>query len=175
MARLIKDGAVREDGWVHLADDAPPPAEGDVIVPLARWRREREALARRNGGIGVRLGPADPAAAIAGDLARLAVVALEFGTFKDGRAFSQAALLRRRYRYAGEIRAVGDVQRDQIFFMRRCGIDAFELRSDRSAEDALAAFREFSVTYQAAPDDPRPLYRRAARGAAPVKPNGSAT
>jgi uncharacterized protein (DUF934 family) len=171
MARLIRDGAIVEDGWMHVADDAALPSSGDVIVPLARWLRDREALTKRNGGIGVRLGPADPPAAIETDLPRLSVVALEFGTFKDGRGFSQARLLRERFRYAGEIRAVGDVQRDQIYFMRRCGIDAFELRPDRSAEDALAAFREFSVTYQAATDDPRPLYRRAARGAAPDTPS----
>jgi uncharacterized protein (DUF934 family) len=91
------------------------------------------------------------------------VVALEFGQFKDGRAFSLARLLRERYGYQGQIRAVGDVLRDQIFFMRRCGIDAFELRADRSAEDALDAFGEISVTYQAAADDRRPLFRRAQR------------
>jgi uncharacterized protein (DUF934 family) len=171
MKRLIKDGAIIEDRWVHIADDAPLPADGDVIVPLARWMRERETLAARSGGVGVRLVGADSPAAIKDDLARLGVIALEFGTFKDGRAFSHARLLRERYGYTGELRAVGDVLRDQLFFMRRCGIDAYELRPDRSAEDALAAFRELTVTYQGASDDRRPLYRRAHRPAAHSAPH----
>jgi uncharacterized protein (DUF934 family) len=163
MPRLIRDGRVTDDGWVHLDDGAPPPERGDVIVSLARWRRDRDALAARDGGVGVRLSGADSPEAIKDDLARLAVVALEFGNFKDGRSYSLARLLRERYGYGGQIRAVGDVLRDQIFYMRRCGVDAFELRADRSAQDALAAFGEFSVTYQAAADDPRPLYRRVRR------------
>ncbi len=163
MKRLIKDGAIGEDRWVHLADDVPAPAGTDVIVSLARWRTERETFTARNGGVGVRLGGADSPAELKDDLARLSVIALAFDSFKDGRAFSHARLLRERYGYTGELRAVGEVLRDQLFFMRRCGIDAYELRPDRSAEDALAAFREFSVTYQGAADDRRPLYRRAAR------------
>jgi uncharacterized protein (DUF934 family) len=165
MPRLIKDGAIVEDGWVHLADDAIAPDGADVIVSLKRWKDERETLSSRNGGLGVRLAGADSPAAIKDDLARLGVIALEFGTFKDGRAFSHARLLRERYGYRGELRAVGDVLRDQLFFMRRCGIDSYELRADRSAEDALAAFRELSVTYQGATDDKRPLYRRGLRAA----------
>ncbi len=166
MKRLIKDGAIVEDRWTHLDDAVPVPAEGDVIVSLARWMRDRATLAGRNGGIGVRLGGADSPSVLKDDLARLGVIALAFDTFKDGRAFSHARLLRERYRYTGELRAVGDVLRDQLFFMRRCGIDAFELRADRSAEDALAAFRELSVAYQGATDDRRPLSRRAHRPAA---------
>jgi uncharacterized protein (DUF934 family) len=94
------------------------------------------------------------------------VIALEFDQFKDGRSYSLARLLRERYKFNGQIRAVGDVLHDQLFYMRRCGVDAFELRPDRSAEDALRAFKEFSVTYQAAADDTRPLYRRFKRGTA---------
>ena len=94
------------------------------------------------------------------DLPRLELVALEFPKFSDGRALSQARLLRERYGYRGEIRAMGDVLRDQLFFMTRCGFDAFEPRPDRSLEDALAAFDEFSASYQPAADQPLPLYRR---------------
>jgi uncharacterized protein (DUF934 family) len=167
MPRVIRDERVVEDDpWVHLADDAPPPEGSDVIVSLKRWQKEREALIKRNGGIGVRLAGSDSPEAIKNDLARLQVVALEFGQFKDGRSYSLARLLRERYRFKGQIRAVGDVLHDQLFFMRRCGVDAFELRADRSADDALRAFREFSVTYQAAADEARPLYRRFRRGTA---------
>jgi uncharacterized protein (DUF934 family) len=163
MPRVIRDGKVIEnDGWAHAADDAPLP-DGDVIVGLKRWQAEREALTARNGGIGVRMTGADALDPVLNDLDRLGVVAFDIGNFKDGRSYSLARLLRTRHGYTGEIRAVGDVLRDQIFFMRRCGFDAFELRADRSAEDALAAFREFSVTYQAATDDARPLFRRVQR------------
>jgi len=164
MPSVIRDDRiVPDDGWAHLADDAPVPLQGDVIVSLPRWQKERQALTGRNGGIGVRLAGGDSIDTIKDDLARLGVIALEFGQFKDGRSYSLARLLRERYKYKGELRAVGDVLRDQIFFMRRCGIDTFELRADRSADDALAAFREFSVTYQAAADQKQPLYRRVHR------------
>jgi uncharacterized protein (DUF934 family) len=163
MPRLIADGRVSEDGWLSLADDAPAPASGDVIVSLKRWLVERDALLARDGGVGVRLTGGDPLDAIVPDLPRFAVIALEFPSFKDGRSFSLARLLRQRHGYTGQLRAVGDVLRDQIAFMRRCGIDAFELRADRSAEDALAAFGEFTVAYQAAADEERPLFRRVSR------------
>jgi len=111
--------------------------------------------------VGVRLPNTANVADLAEDLSRLKVVALEFPKFADGRAHSQARLLRERYGYQGEIRAVGDILRDQLFFMARNGFDAFELRADRSLEDALDAFGEFSESYQPAADQQLPLYRRA--------------
>lgn len=165
MPRLIAGGKVVDDGWTHIADDTPLPASGDVIVSLKRWLGERAALLARRGGVGVRLTGGDALDAIVSDLPRLPLIALEFPNFKDGRSYSLARLLRERHGYTGQIRAVGDVLRDQVAFMRRCGFDAFELRADRSAEDALAAFREFSVAYQAAADEKRPLFRRVQRAA----------
>ncbi|MDS4031065.1 MAG: DUF934 domain-containing protein [Candidatus Contendobacter sp.] len=159
MRSVIKNRAVVEDRWLHLADDAEMPT-GSVIVSLARWRKERATLLARGEPVGVRLpNTADPAE-LAEDLPKLAVVALEFPKFADGRAHSQARLLRERHGYRGELRAVGDVLRDQLFFMARNGFDAFELRADRDLEDALAAFGEFSESYQPAADQPLPLYRR---------------
>ena len=160
MRSVIKHRRIVEDRWQHLADDADLPA-GPIIVSLARWQRERKALLERGDPVGVRLPNTADVADLAGDLPVLAVVALEFPKFADGRAYSQARLLRERHGYRGEIRAVGDVLRDQLFFMARCGFDAFELRSDRSLEDALAAFEEFTESYQPAVDQPLPLYRRA--------------
>ena len=157
--RMIKNRQMIEDHWRHVADGEPLP-EGPVIVSLARWKTEREALRVRPAEIGVRLKNDDTVADIVEDLSQFAVVALEFPVFKDGRALSQARLLRERYGYRGELRAMGDVLRDQLFFMQRCGFDAFELRPDRRLEDALEAFTEFTVTYQAAADEPLPLYRR---------------
>ena len=159
MRSVIKGRRIVEDSWQHLADAAELPA-GPAIVSLARWKRERETLAARGEPVGVRLPNTADVAELAGDLPELAVVALEFPKFADGRAYSQARLLRERWRYRGEIRAVGDVLRDQLFFMARSGFDAFELRADRSLEDALTAFGEFSESYQPAVDQPQPLYRR---------------
>src|SRR5690606_12426030 len=97
---------------------------------------------------------------IAEDLQHFQVVALNFPAFTDGRHYSSARLLRERYGYKGEVRAIGDVLRDQLFLMRRCGFDAFAVRPDRDPYDALLGLKDFSVTYQAASDDPRPLFRR---------------
>jgi uncharacterized protein (DUF934 family) len=121
-------------------------------------------LLERSDPVGVRLPNTADVADLAEDLPVLEVVALEFPKFADGRAYSQARLLRERHGYRGEIRAVGDVLRDQLFFMARSGFDAFELRADRSLEDALAAFDEFSESYQPAVDQSQPLYRRARGG-----------
>jgi uncharacterized protein (DUF934 family) len=162
MERIIKNRQIIEDSWRQVADDAELPA-GPIIVTLARWRLERAALAERGEPVGVRLPNTVNVAELADDLARWPVVALEFPKFADGRAYSQARLLRERYGYRGEIRAVGDVLRDQLLFMARSGFDAFEVRADRSLEDALEAFGEFSVNYQPAADQSLPLYRRAVR------------
>lgn len=159
MGQIIKNRQIIEDHWRHITDEAELPA-GPVIVSLARWGRERTALLARGGSLGVRAPNTAPVADLAGDLPHWEVVALEFPKFADGRAYSQARLLRERYGYRGEIRAVGDVLRDQLLFMARSGFDAFELRADRSLEDALAAFGEFSESYQPAADQPLPLYRR---------------
>jgi len=159
MPSVIKHRQIVEDRWQHLADEAELPA-GPVIVSLARWQRERAILLKRGQPVGVRLPNTADVADLAADLPLLEVVALEFPKFADGRAHSQARLLRERYGYQGELRAVGDVLRDQLFFMARNGFDAFELRADRSLEDALKAFDEFSESYQPAADQPQPLYRR---------------
>jgi uncharacterized protein (DUF934 family) len=160
MRSVIKNRKIVEDRWQHITDDAELPA-GPVIVSLERWNRERAALLERGEPVGVRLPNTANVADLAEDLSRLKVVALEFPKFADGRAHSQARLLRERYGYQGEIRAVGDILRDQLFFMARNGFDAFELRADRSLEDALDAFGEFSESYQPAADQQLPLYRRA--------------
>lgn len=160
MRSVIKNRQIVEDSWQPVADDAELPT-GPVIVSLARWRKERAELLARGDGLGVRLPNTANLAELVADLPHWQVVALEFPKFADGRAHSQARLLRERYGYWGEVRAVGDVLRDQLFFMARNGFDAFELRADRSLEDALAAFDDFSDSYQPAADQPLPLYRRA--------------
>ncbi len=148
---LIKDGAVADDVWITVADDAELP-DAPAIVTLDRWQAERDRLIGRNTPLGIRLESGQSPAEIAGDLDRFSVVALEFPVFTDGRAFTSARILRERYGYSGEIRAVGDVLRDQILFMVRCGFDAFEMDSDGGAEEWRAAVTEIDVFYQAATD-----------------------
>ncbi len=158
MRVINRDLQIIEDTWQLVGDEADLPG-GDIIVSHARWQKEREQLGSRDGRVALRINGDTPVAAIAEDLGCFALIALEFPKFGDGRCFSHARLLRERYRYAGELRAIGDVLRDQLYFMRRCGIDSFAVREDRSIEDALKAFTEFSVRYQPAADDAEPIYR----------------
>ena len=159
--RVIKAGRVVEDGWQRIADPDTLPAlpGGDVIVPLDYWRANGALLARHNGRIGVCLNGDDSLDDCADILDRFELVALEFPRFTDGRSYSHARLLRERFGYRGELRAVGEVLRDQLFFMQRCGIDSFQVREDKDAEDALQGLSDFSVKYQAAADGAAPVYR----------------
>ena len=163
--QIIRDGAIVEDPFVHVAKDAEIPASGDIIVPLARYVAEHAALRARSGKVGVRLAADEEAQTIAEYIDELPLVAIEFPTFKDGRGYTTARLLRDRYGYKGEIRAVGDVLRDQLRAMKRCGFDAWELKAGKDVQGALQAFSEYSVSYQGDVQDPRPLFRRRARAA----------
>ncbi len=123
---LWKDGAFRQDDWTIIADDQPVPDGGKAIVSLKRWRDERAALAGRNAPLGLLIEGGSVWTDIAGDLARFPVIAVTIPKYADGRASSIARLLRERDGYAGEIRAVGNYIIDQVPFMMRVGIDAFE-------------------------------------------------
>lgn len=158
--RIIKQRKIVDDGFVHVPDGTELPQSGDVIVSLDRYRELRGALQGRGSKVGVQLRSDQEAKQIADVLPELAVVAVEFPGFKDGRGYTTARLLRERFGFKGEIRAVGDVLRDQLYYMERCGFDAFELKAGKDIDGALQAFHEFSVTYQGATDDPRPLFRR---------------
>jgi uncharacterized protein (DUF934 family) len=165
MATIIKHRQIVTDSWQLLKPEAGgssfsvPPA-GDVIVPLAFWLERRDLLLSRAGRLGVWLDSHEEPAAIAGDLDRFALVAVNFPTFGDGRGYSIARLLRERYGYEGELRAIGEVVRDHLFFMAGCGFDAFLLRDDQDPEEALTAFGDFSDAYQTSADRPLPLFRR---------------
>lgn len=159
MPRLIKDHQLVENTVQHLGADDPLPG-GDVTVPLTRWQTEREQLRFYPHRVGVRLAPEDDPAELVADLDRLNLIAVEFPAFTDGRAYSQARLLRDRYGFRGEIRALGDVLRDQLQFMARCGIDAFELAESENPEVALAAFTEIAIHYQPAADGQGPAWRQ---------------
>lgn len=150
---LLQHGALQPNNWRFVGDDAAIPADGPVTVSLNRWQAESETLRGRNEPIGVRLKNDEPAAALGEDVHRLSVVEVEFPKFTDGRAFSQARILRDKLGYKGEVRAVGTILRDQYLFMTRCGIDSVELPEGKPADGYLAALKEFSAWYQPASDD----------------------
>lgn len=155
---LIKNGQVASDSWTTLADDAGVQDDGDVVVSYARLLADAGALKQRPGRLGVLVGPADDVTALAPHLDAIDVVALAFPKFSDGRAFSHARLLRERLGYKGEVRAVGDVLRDQLFYMLRTGFDAFDIPRDDAADVFAAATREFREVYQFSSDDRRPAW-----------------
>jgi uncharacterized protein (DUF934 family) len=146
--QLIKGGHIVEDDYVRVADGVPIPDGVPVIVPAARFLAEAEAFVGREAPTGV-LWPNDRRVTeLVPHLGRLALVALVFPTFKDGRAFSQARLIRERYGFRGELRATGQVLRDQFLFMLRAGFDAFEVTKDADATAFAQATRRYSVFYQ---------------------------
>jgi uncharacterized protein (DUF934 family) len=155
---LLRDGAVVDDPWVTIDDGTALPMDGPAIVSLERWQAHRDALLGRNAPLGIRLKSDQSPALIADDLDRFAVVALEFPVFRDGRAYSYARLLRERYGYRGEVRAVGEVLRDQFLFMLRCGFDALEVRDEKAVDQWREAVSEISVVYQPAADSQTPVW-----------------
>lgn len=153
LIRLIEGQPVTDtDTWTQVGDDTPLPDCTSVIVPLARWQKEREALSRRNVSIGVRLASDETLTGIVDDLNRFDLIALDFPNLNDGRHFTTARLLRERHGYEGEIRATGQVLRDQLFAMARCGFDSFALQGHQDTEGARRAFAEISVVFQPAAD-----------------------
>lgn len=149
--QLIKNGAFVEDPFVTVGDEDALP-EGAAIVSLERWQAERETLRARNTPVGVRLKSGQEPSAIVEDLDKLAVVALEFPAYRNGRAYSYARLLRERHGYKGELRAVGNVLRDQFQFMIRCGFDALEVADNITPEIFAECAGFFTVFYQPAAD-----------------------
>lgn len=149
---LVKGNTVVADEFVHLADDAELPADGAVLVTAERFLADPDAVLSRGGKEDVKTGVIWPNNRDVEDLLpyldRLAAVALVFPIFRDGRAYSQARLLRERYRFKGELRATGQVLRDQFMFMLRAGFDAFEVKKDSDAKAFAEASHRFSVFYQ---------------------------
>jgi len=146
MSRILWRHEFVADDWVPVGEQPPGDAES-VLVPFARFRENREAWLARSGRLGVRLAPADRVEDLAADVARFALVALQFTGPGEGRGYSQAKLLRKRYGYTGELRAVGHVKQDQLYLMTRCGIDSFELSPTEKPEEALATLARFKVAY----------------------------
>lgn len=164
--QLIQNGRIVADRWQRLevSEDADLGAlsAAPILLPASLWCARRDELLARTGEIGVSLAPDFPLESLAGDIHRFSLIAVEFPKFADGRGYSIASLLRQRYGYRGELRAVGDVGRDQIFYLQRVGFNAFLIPEGRDAEDAMQGLTDFPDTYQGAADQPLPLFRRRA-------------
>ena len=164
MSQLIRLDAGRffldDDRFTVAADDLPAP-QGDVIVSLARFHAEGDVLRADGRDVGVQIEADQSIDDLAYDLPNVAVISavfLNFPKFRDGRAFTSARLLRERYGFRGEVRAVGDVLREQAGFMVRCGFDAFAPADGSTPEQWAAAANRFRHVYQRAADDREPAY-----------------
>jgi uncharacterized protein (DUF934 family) len=145
---LVKAGRIAEDRFVRVLDDAPVPEGVPVLLPAARLLADARELVLRQAPTGV-IWPNDrKIAELAPYLDWLVLVALVFPTFKDGRAYSQARLLRERHAFRGELRATGQVLRDQLLFLQRAGFDSFEVKKDNDAAAFAEAVHRYSVFYQ---------------------------
>ena len=145
---LVKHGRIATDIFVHVPDGAELPGDGAVLVSAARFLEDPEALLKRSGKLGVTWPNNRDVDDLVPNLERLAVIALVFPSFRDGRAYSQARLLRERHGYDGELRATGQVLRDQFVFMLRAGFDAFEVKKESDADAFAETVKRYSVFYQ---------------------------
>jgi len=161
---MLCEGAARhvlDDDWTLIRDTEGELPADPLILPLARWRQRQEKGELQKISVdGVWLGPDDDLESLEMWLDVLPLIALDFPSFRDGRGYSQAYLLRTRLGWEGELRAIGDVLRDQLSHMRQCGFTSFAVREDKSPEDALKGLAGMSVLYGRSVIEPRPLFRR---------------
>ena len=165
MPKLINKSAVIDNPWTVMKVSTGPeilqvvPGK-NFIVPLQFWKLYQEELNEYDGNIAVWLNSDENPAQITGELHSLPLIALNFPVFTDGRSYTNARELRQKYAYTGEIRAIGDVLRDQLYYMRQCGFDSFDIRHDQEVDLCLDAFKDFETGYQSTITEPTPLFRR---------------
>jgi uncharacterized protein (DUF934 family) len=159
--QLLRDGRIVVDEWRYLAETTVDGA-APLIVPFDRWIQTRDLWISRTGPLGVLLAPASEVERLAPDLSRLKLIAAEFSGPGEGRGYSQARLLRERWKFRGELRAAGYVRQDQLFFLARCGFNSFDLDPAEDLQVALGSFNDFSVAYQDGSDAVVQVRRRAA-------------
>lgn len=157
---IIRGDAIVADDWQLLVDDGQPEADTQIIVSLAYWRKAREVLLAEAAEVGVQLPNDIDVDEVWPEIEDRPLIALEWPTFGDGRAHSQAQVLRRRLGYKGELRAIGDIGRDLVFHLRRCGFDVIVPREGEDLDDCLHALKDFSTAYQPAADDVQAVFAR---------------
>jgi len=165
MPKLIKDGQLVEDHWTMFEADTElatvlATKAKQVLLPAELWLQHKSELAGLNAKIGLWFASAQNPADFEEDITQFPLIALEFPMFKDGRAYSYAAILRQQLNYNGELRAIGEVLRDQLTYMFRCGFNSFSLADDADVDYCLNGFHDFSENYQSTVNNPTPLFRR---------------
>ena len=153
MSVLIKNGRQIQDPYQKITAEDEIPASGPVLVPLIVWQDHWETLLSRGEPVGVQLASDEHPEIIGDDVDQIDLIALDFPTFRDGRAYSGARLIRERFGYTGELRAVGDVHLEQLHYMERVGFDTFEVSSEDAEKDFATAGQDFSVWYQPSGDE----------------------
>ncbi len=165
MSKLIKDGELIPNRWTILREASGPEVlkallGKNLIVPLKFWKSYQTEIGNFAGNVAIWLNSNESVADIASQLHSLPLIALNYPLFSDGRSYSNARALRQQYEYKGEVRAIGDVLRDQLFYMSRCGFNSFDLRPDQDETLCLQAFRDFKTSYAATITEPLPLFQR---------------
>lgn len=145
--RIIKDKKIVEDNWTYVSDTSPVQ-DGNITVSPEKWQHDRKELLNRNGNLGLRLGSVDSLDHIKKDLENFKLIELNFSAFTDGRGFSQAWMLRNRYQYKGELRAVGHFMLDQMYYLSRVGFNSFNPENPTDLQCALSALDDFTIQYQ---------------------------
>ncbi|MEY8246970.1 MAG: DUF934 domain-containing protein [Bermanella sp.] len=159
MQKLINDTGVLDDNWTLVEDIESELPSGNILVPAPYWLDNRDALDAR-GNVGIWLASDVELAPYLSLISSLPLIAIHFPAFANGRGYSLARLVKERSDFSGELRAIGDVLLDQLFFMRRCGFDSYLLKDGLSGQKALDFFSTFTDPYQLANDLPEPLFRR---------------
>lgn len=163
MPKLSKNGELLADNWQVLAKDATSSVSelgaGNWLVHI-KWYLQNQELLTGASNVSVWLDSDDEAASVADLVKRLPVIGVNFPVFTDGRGFSIGRTIRERYQFAGELRAIGNFMQDQLFYLKRCGFDAFAVTESAPIESMAQSLRDFSDFYQAAVDQPLPLFRR---------------
>lgn len=160
MPQVLKDNCVVEDNWTVLAEDADRLPKGDLLLSYSQWQTFADQIDSHDGDIGVIIEGNSDIEEIIEPLLDLPVIAINFPIFADGRGFSTARLIRERYNYLGEIRAIGGFIRDQLYLLKRCGFNAFQFTEENELSDAAESLKDFSENYQVSVDQENPLFRR---------------
>lgn len=159
MPKIIKGNQIVDDSWIIIEKDFDGELPmGKLLLPLQYWLENRENLQLMCTGLWI--DSDEEVEAIGFEANLFPLIAVNFPGFADGRGFSTARLLKERYGFTGQVRAIGNVIQDQLFYLKRCGFDSFDLKEGTNLEDAVASLSDFSVTYQTSVDQPEPLFRR---------------
>ena len=160
MPQVLKDNCVIEDNWMLVDESAETIPEGDILLSYDQWQQYSDDLSSHKGNLGVIIEGNAEIEDIVEPLLNLPLIAINFPKFVDGRGFSVARLLRERYNYQGEIRAVGGFIRDQLYLLSRCGFNAFKFADDTDLSESAKSLKDFSETYKVSVEQKNPLFRR---------------